>query len=89
MGARSGADYLAGLGTKREIWLDGERIDDVVTDPRLAGAAHAIAELYELQLRPDLIDTMTYESPKTGDRVGLSFIEPRSADGPAPGGERW
>lgn len=80
MGARSGAEYLAGLGRKREIWLDGERVDDVTTDPRLAGAAHAIAELYDLQLRPDLIDTMTYPSPTTGDRVGLSFIEPRSPE---------
>lgn len=80
MGARSGADYLAGLGTNREIWLDGERVADVRTDSRLAGAAHAIAELYDLQLRPDLIEQMTYESPSSGDRVGLSFIEPRSSD---------
>lgn len=80
MGARSGADYLSGLGTRREIWIDGQRVDDVTTDPRLAGAAHVIAELYDLQLRPDLIDDMTYISPTTGDRVGLSFIEPQSAD---------
>lgn len=79
MGARSGAEYLDHLGTQREIWLDGERIDDVRTDPRLSGAAHVIAELYDLQLQPDLIDQMTYESPTSGDPVGLSFIEPRSA----------
>ena len=77
MAARSGAEYLAGLGTAREIWLDGERIDDVTTDPRLSGAAQSIAELYDLQLRQDLVDQMTYESPSSGDRVGLSFIEPR------------
>jgi len=78
MGARSGANYLDGLGTDREIWIDGERVSDVRTDPRLGGAAQAIAELYDLQLRADLVDDMTYESPTTGDRVGLSFIEPRS-----------
>ena len=78
MGARSGADYLAGLGTDREIWLDGERIPDVRTDPRLGGAADAIAELYDLQLHPDHVGDMTYESPTSGDPVGLSFIEPRS-----------
>ena len=77
MAARSGAEYLAGLGTAREIWLDGERVSDVATDPRLGGAAHAIAELYDLQLRDDLVEQMTYRSPSTGDRVGLSFIEPR------------
>jgi 4-hydroxyphenylacetate 3-monooxygenase len=77
MAARSGAEYLAGLGTAREIWLDGERIEDVTTDPRLCGAAHSIAELYDLQLRDDLVEQMTYRSPSSGDRVGLSFIEPR------------
>lgn len=80
MGARSGADYLDGLGTDREIWIDGDRVPDVRTDPRLAGAAQAIAELYDLQLRDDLIDTMTYESPTSGDPVGLSFIAPRGAE---------
>jgi len=79
MAARSGAEYLAGLADDREIWLDGERVVNVAEDPRLGGAAHAIAELYDLQLRSDLIDEMTYESPTTGDRVGLSYIEPRRA----------
>ena len=77
MAARSGADYLSGLVDSREIWVDGERVADVTTDPRFQGAARAIAELYDLQVAPDLIDKMTYESPTTGDRVGLSFIEPR------------
>lgn len=77
MAARSGADYLSGLVDSREIWVDGERVVDVTTDPRFQGAARAIAELYDLQVAPDLIDKMTYESPTTGDRVGLSFIEPR------------
>lgn len=80
MGARSGDEYLSGLGDSREIWVDGERVADVTTDPRFRGAALSIAELYDLQLDPDLIDEMTYESPTTGDPVGLSFIEPRSRE---------
>ena len=78
MAARSGADYLSGLVDSREIWVDGERVVDVTTDPRFRGAARAIAELYDLQLNADLRDEMTYESPTTGDRVGLSFIQPLS-----------
>ena len=38
-GARTGAQYLAGLRDDgREVWMDGERIDDVVGHPLLGGA---------------------------------------------------
>ena len=40
-GARTGAQFLEGLrGDGREIWLEGERVDDPTTHPKLAGAAH-------------------------------------------------
>ena len=80
MGIRTGQQYLDGLRDDREVWCDGERVEDVTTDPRFAGGARTQAELYDLQHRPDLIDAMTYESPTTGDRVGMSFIQPRSAE---------
>lgn len=79
MGIRTGQQYLDGLRDGREVWCDGERIADVTTDPRFAGGARTQAELYDLQHDSGLTDRMTYESPTTGDRVGLSFIQPRSA----------
>ena len=40
MGARTGEQFLEGLRrTKRQLWLDGERVDDVTAHPALAGAA--------------------------------------------------
>lgn len=80
MGIRTGQQYLDGLRDDREIWCDGERVKDVTTDPRFAGGAKTLAELYDLQHRSELIDRMTYESPVTGDRVGLSFIQPRTTE---------
>jgi len=80
MGIRTGQQYLDGLRDDREIWCDGERVKEVTTDPRFAGGAKTLAELYDLQHTPDLIDQMTYESPSSGDRVGLSFIQPRSSE---------
>jgi 4-hydroxyphenylacetate 3-monooxygenase len=80
MGARTGAEYLAGLRDEREVWLDGERVKDVTKDPRLAPAARSIAALYDLQHDPELRDQLTYASPTTGDRVGLSFLQPRTTD---------
>ncbi len=80
MGVRNGKQVLEGLRDGRELWMDGERIRDVTKDPRLAGGARTLAELYDLQCDPARLDEMTYVSPTTGDRVGMSFIEPESRD---------
>lgn len=78
MAVRTGAEVLAGMRDGRTVYIDGERIADVTRDPRLAGGARTIASLYDLQHRPELEDALTYRSPKTGDRVGLSFVEPKT-----------
>jgi len=78
MPARSGAQYLKGLQEQeREVWLRGERVKDVTTHPGLANGARAIASLYDLQHDPAHRDEMTYAAPG-GDRLGLSFIIPRT-----------
>jgi 4-hydroxyphenylacetate 3-monooxygenase len=81
MGARDGRQYLIGLREQeREVWLGGERVRDVTTHPGLKGGARAIASLYDLQCDPELHGEMTYVSPGSGERVGLSFIIPRTRE---------
>jgi 4-hydroxyphenylacetate 3-monooxygenase len=80
MGARSGAGFLAGLQDEREIWFEGERVADVTAHPILGRAARTLAELYDLQHDPAFQDRLTYPSPTSGERVGLSFLQPRSVD---------
>jgi 4-hydroxyphenylacetate 3-monooxygenase len=80
MGARNGAAYLERLRDDREVWLDGQRVPEVTRDPRLGRCVRSVATLYDLQLEPCRLDEMTYTSPTSGDRVGLSHIEPRSID---------
>src|ERR1700747_1447343 len=81
MPARTGRQYLAGLREQeREVWLEGERVKDPTRHPGLQGGARAIASLYSMQCEPKLRDEMTYFSPTTGDRVGLSFIIPRTRE---------
>ena len=70
--------YMASLKDDREIYIDGERIKDVTKDYRFIGAAETMAELLQMQHDPDLSDTLTYSSPSTGDKVGMSHIQPRS-----------
>lgn len=80
MGIRTGAQYLDRLRDDRELWCDGERIADVTADPRFGGGARTLAELYDLQHDPGLIDVMTYVVEETGERAGLSFIQPKSTE---------
>jgi 4-hydroxyphenylacetate 3-monooxygenase len=81
MPARTGAQYLAGLREQpREVWFQGERVQDVTTHPGLARGARAIAALYDQQCDPKYRAEMTFTSPRTGDPLGLSFIIPRTRE---------
>jgi 4-hydroxyphenylacetate 3-monooxygenase len=80
MGIRTGQSLLESLRDGRRLFIDGERVGDVTVDPRFAAAAHSLAELYDMQHDPALIERMTFPSPANGERVGQSFIEPRSVD---------
>src|SRR5437588_4644181 len=80
MGIRTGRELLQSLQDGRQLFIDGERCGDVTTDPRFAAAAQSLAELYDMQHDPTLSDRMTFVSPTSGKRVGLSFIEPRSVE---------
>jgi 4-hydroxyphenylacetate 3-monooxygenase len=80
MGARSGRQYLDSLCDDRQIWIDGELVSDVTKDRRFAAAACSMAELYDMQHAEALTARLTYASPTSGERVGLSFIQPKTVE---------
>ena len=80
MGAINGAEFLRRLdSTPREVWFGNEKITGSVSRHRaFAGVARSLAALYDMQLAPELRDVMTYDSPTTGKRVGVSFLQPKT-----------
>ncbi|PON17062.1 4-hydroxyphenylacetate 3-monooxygenase, oxygenase component [Candidatus Entotheonella serta] len=81
MPARTGSEYIQGLREHpAEVWIGGERVEDVTTHPAFHGGLHSIAALYDMQHDPALRDEMTYLSPTSEERVGLSFIVPQTVD---------
>ena len=80
MAVRSGREFLQGLQDDREVWLEGERVDDVTTHPKLGRMASTLARLYDLQHDPGTRDLMSFESPVTGDPISLSYMIPESVD---------
>ena len=81
MPARTGQEYINGLKEHpREVWIDGERVEDVTTHPALRNGVKSVAALYDMQHDPELREAMTYASPTTGDPVGLSFMIPQTVE---------
>ena len=46
----------------------------------MANGARSVASLYDMQHDPKLRSEMTYDSPSSGEPVGLSFIAPRTLE---------
>ena len=80
MPARTGAEFKQRLKEQGpQLFMDGQRVQDVTTQPGLRNGVDSLAKLYDLQHDPALRNEMTYVSPTSGDRVGLSFITPHSS----------
>jgi 4-hydroxyphenylacetate 3-monooxygenase len=82
MGAVNGRQFLQRLdSTPRELWYGDQKItESVSTHPAFRGIARSLAALYDMQMKPELLDAMTYRSPSSGDRVGVSFLQPRTRE---------
>src|SRR5262249_60350007 len=77
MGARTGEQFLEGLRkTRRVVWVDDERVDDVTTHPALAQAARTLAGIYDRQHR--FSEECLIADPATGELVNVSHMIPRS-----------
>src|SRR5215831_5579556 len=79
MGARTGEQFLEGLRkTRRIVWVDDERVDDVTTHPALAQAARTRARSYHRQ-RALPNDGLTAD-PAPGEPDDETHATPRSVD---------
>ena len=76
MGARTGKEFLAGLKTPRNIWVGGQRVDDVVSHPAFAGAAQTMAEVFDLQ--HEAASVCLTPDRETGEPINVSHLIPRS-----------
>jgi 4-hydroxyphenylacetate 3-monooxygenase len=63
----TGAQFLASLQDRRELWFDGERVADVTTHPAFRNAARSVARLYDALHEPTLKDKLTRV-----DRFGIT-----------------
>ena len=77
-GIRSGKQYLEGLRDDRDVWIHGEKVKDVTTQPGMSRGAHTLAGFMDKQFDADLQDTITYE--EGGKRFATSYMIPKSRE---------
>jgi len=75
---RTGSQYRHSLGSDRSVFINGERVEDVVTHRAFSRAVDSIAALYDLSNDPATQSLVTYPSPKTGEPVNVAYMIPRS-----------
>jgi len=76
----TGRRYVESLRDGREVWIDGERVDDVTTHPAFKDMIAELARIYDLQNSEKYRDEMTCIDPATGRRISVSWLWPRSAE---------
>jgi len=62
--------------TPREVWLRGERVEDVTSHPAFRAPTRQIARLYDMQHEPAYADVLTRPGPN--GPIGTSFVAPTS-----------
>ena len=80
MGICTGDEYLNRLRDGREVWLGGERVDDVTSHPSLKRGADSMARLLDRQHEETLSTRLTYNEPGSEERFAMSFLPPASVD---------
>lgn len=80
MGLRNAEQYINSLCDGREVYIHGERVEDVTKHPSIRKAIEHGAIDYELDKRPELRDLLITRSPTTGNEIRRYFEFPRSPE---------
>ena len=75
---KTGKEHLECLRDGREVYIGGEKVDDVTTHPAFAASAQSIAALYDMKADPANRDLMSFE--EDGERFSMYYLKPTSQD---------
>ncbi|MGI9509760.1 MAG: 4-hydroxyphenylacetate 3-hydroxylase family protein [Geminicoccaceae bacterium] len=68
---RNGDDYRASIRDGRDVWINGERVEDVPSHPAFKPIVDIRAHIYDMQHDPAMRDVMTYEEEGERFAIGL------------------
>jgi 4-hydroxyphenylacetate 3-monooxygenase len=76
--AKNGKEHIASLQDGRQIFLDGQLVQDHVSHPAFRSSVRSVAALYDYQAAPENLKKMTFRSPTTGRAVNRMWQLPTS-----------
>ncbi|KAB1644954.1 4-hydroxyphenylacetate 3-hydroxylase family protein [Gulosibacter chungangensis] len=75
---RSGAEYIDSIRDGRQVWIDGEKVEDVPSHPMFKPIVDIRARIYDLAYEKKTADVMTYTDAATGERCAIGSKPPTS-----------
>ena len=70
---RNAAEYLESIRDGREVWINGEKVDDVPSHPMFKPLVDIRARIYDMQHDPETRDVMTYQEEDESFSIGLKL----------------
>ena len=75
---KNGQDHISSLRDGRQIFLDGQLVEDHVCHPAFRSSIRSVAAMYDYQASPENLKKMTFPSPATGNCVNRMWQLPTS-----------
>ena len=69
---RTGKDYIESLRNGREVWIDGEQVQDVPAHPAFAPVVNVRARIYDLAREAGTKDLLTYVDDQSAERCATT-----------------
>jgi 4-hydroxyphenylacetate 3-monooxygenase len=76
----TGDEYLDSIRDGREVWINGERVDDVTTHPAFRNSAASIARLYDALHDPAHAEVLTAPCDGIDGWTHPFFVAPRTTE---------
>ncbi|HEU5140290.1 MAG TPA: 4-hydroxyphenylacetate 3-monooxygenase, oxygenase component [Bacillales bacterium] len=82
MPAKTGREYVDRIDrAEADVWIGGEPVKGKISEhPAFKNLMKTQSKLYDLQNAPAKQAQLTYSSPLTNDRVGLSYLIPKTKE---------
>ena len=77
---RTGKDYISSLRDGREVWIDGEQVEDVPTHPAFAPIVSVRARIYDLAHEAGTRNLLAYVDEQTGESCATTSRPPHTRD---------
>ena len=77
---RTGEEYRASIRDGREVWIEGERVEDVTTHPAFRPIVDVRARIYDMAHDEATRDVMSYVDADTGERCPIGPKLPLTTD---------